>query len=308
MTPQVIKRPLQADEILFFTHIPKTAGTTLASILTRQFPLSQILQVTNPVHAEKHKGQLPHTLISTTEYAELVRNPDSALAQFRLIRGHLPYDPPPFRIRQSVYMTMLREPIARLVSFYQHVKTYTDNEVHQVAKRLSFEEFVYHRDVQAQISNRMTAFLVGRAAGETKDLEEACRNLEQMAFVGITEYFADSMNLLHYTFDWACDFQIERLNSSVRPIDQDQIPAHVFDHLRSLNALDITLYERALRLFHDRCRGMAAELFAENDRLKKDAANRSAAFEQMKADLLKQTRLRARAYQLREDLGLGPPD
>lgn len=290
--------PLQDHEILFFLHIPKTAGTTLVDVLAKQFPPQQILQVADMGY-ESVQGflqQVQHVVMDRSDYEVAKQLADQTLGRFQLIRGHVCYGPPAFNHFQAVYMTMLRNPLERVFSLYQHVSVHADNPLHATAKDLSFDQFIRTPDFHTHISNQMTSYILGRRPTSVGDMEEACQHLDQMRFVGITEFFAHSMALLHYTFGWEYEGEMKHLNRSVKKVERSTLAPDTFDLIRQFNEFDIPLYEYGVTLFNQRCRQMAADLFAERNQLRREVAALSAKKEQLNETLLNQIRMRTRVY------------
>ena len=90
------------ENIVYFLHIPKTAGTTLISIIDDHFNLESILheQVWNKL---------------------LLKMPET-FSQFKLIRGHFGYGLYRILPKKPLFLTMLREPVDRTLSFYEHIR------------------------------------------------------------------------------------------------------------------------------------------------------------------------------------------
>ncbi|MBZ0296216.1 MAG: sulfotransferase family protein [Anaerolineae bacterium] len=264
--PASLKRPLQPNEILVFLHIPKTAGTSLSDILHHQFPPQTILQVTGIQFPgfQDYQRNAAHTVMTFTDYVAAAEDPDLHLGQFRLIRGHIPYQPPQFQTRQFVYMTMLRHPARRLFSWYQHIRQHKDNPWHDQANTLSFGQFICQDDIRAPMQDNMVSYLLNRVPETQGDLEEACTRLEQMAFVGITEQFEASMNLLHYTFDWTYDSRARRLNTGKVKLNDTDLSTEVRERLHQLTAYDQQLYDYGVELFNQRCQQISCGELAQS--------------------------------------------
>jgi Sulfotransferase family len=301
-----LRHALQSNEILMFFHIPKTAGTSLAAILAKQFRPSAILQVaeTQYPRVQKHLHRVAHRVMSKKEYLEIKNIPDYQLGHYKLIRGHLLFDPPIFQTRRMAYMTMLRHPIERLFSLYQHVHSIHDNSLYEEIKSLSFEAALELERFQIEARDQMTAYILRRKPVNQKDIEEAYTKLEQMHFIGITEYFETSMHLLHYTFGWKYHAQETRLNSSLIKVDRSQLSPQTYERLQDLTRFDQMFYDYGVRIFNERCRKMASELFIENIQFQQKVDQMMATNQQLKKDLTDQTRMRMRNYQFRADFNL----
>lgn len=311
MIPPPLKHKLQSDEILMFFHIPKTAGTSLAALLSEQFPPTAILQVANLQYpgGKSEQRKAPHTMIDFEAYKEAKITPDYRLAKYRLIRGHLLFDPPVFQTRQTVYMTILRQPIERLFSLYQHIHMIHDNPLYHEVKSLSFEQFVQNKELRVHFRDQMTTHILGRSPKDQGDMEEAYKNLERMHYIGITEYFVESMCLLHYTFNWEYRFHDPPyLNPGLIKVDRDQTSPDTYELLQELTIYDQMLYDYGLRIFNERCRKMASDIFIENLQLQQKVDHLMAMNKQLNKDLIDQTRMQMKWHQFFEDFKLSHPD
>src|SRR5207249_5331452 len=90
--------------VIVFVHVPKTGGMTLHSILSRQL---------HGVFAESmDEVQAALNALDETE-----------LDRLELVAGHVPYGVHEFLRRPVTYVTLLREPVERVVSHYWFVRT-----------------------------------------------------------------------------------------------------------------------------------------------------------------------------------------
>lgn len=100
MYPYPIPYILRPEDQLYFLHIPKTAGTTLISLLDLHFAPDEIC----PIQLD-------------TKIHELI---PEKIAHYRLIRGHLDYDFYKLLAKKPIYITMLRDPLERVISLYEY--------------------------------------------------------------------------------------------------------------------------------------------------------------------------------------------
>lgn len=86
---------------LLFLHLPKTAGQSIHSELVRNFP-GEVAPLRTNADFPKH---------TTTE-----------LARYRVFSGHLDWDRLDFVAQPRIVVTVLRDPLERIVSFYRFLR------------------------------------------------------------------------------------------------------------------------------------------------------------------------------------------
>jgi len=255
MSARPLRYPLRSGDLVFFLHIPKTAGTTLNAVLESQFKPEQVC----PFSYKKLKEQL--TKLSPDE-----------IEKYRLLCAHYDYSIYRFLPRKPVYLTMLREPIRRTVSAYEHIKRVPDHTLHAAVTggSLSIEQFLELPDSAKRIHNRQVRQIAGAIHGMTADelaelsgkdlLSIAKVRLDEFAYFGLTERFQESMDLMAYTFDWTVAQQVKSLNvapSEKKP--ESAVSAEAMAAITRCNELDIELYRYATELFDRRLRQIQDE-------------------------------------------------
>ena len=205
--------------MLFFLHIPKTAGTTF------QFMLENSLGLTHC-----HLGHLGYKVADQRDF-DFARK---CFPWMRSIAGHNLCDPMRFVAPNPFYITFLREPIARSFSEYQ------DNATRGNSK-LTFEAMLRADDA-------MTNIQVKRVAGKA-DLDRAKMNLEKFSFVGLTENFDLSLHMLEKICPVKLNYGYKRKvtardNSIRKALESD---SRMVDMAREHNRLDIELYDFAVK-------------------------------------------------------------
>ena len=129
------------DLPLYYLHIPKTAGTSLISFLDSQFDSSEICP-----------AQLLPSLFAL---------PRQDLSKYAFFRGHLWHGLNTYLKRDLAYITMLRDPVQRTISWYSHVRrepgAYRHDQV--VNENWSLLEFVSDEATNWDMINAQTLFL-----------------------------------------------------------------------------------------------------------------------------------------------------
>lgn len=206
--------------MIIFTHIPKTAGTTLKYILRNNFGIKHIdsAKVKSPVYSS---DDLKFAL-------KIFRHPQA-------ISGHNLVDPQSNVGKpEAQLITILRDPINRCASHYQ-------DAVLRGNLRLSFEKWIDLEENQ-DLSVKIIA--------GSDDIEKAKLLLkESYRWVGITERFNESLKLLNILIDEPLNLQYRRMiTASNNDIKQRLLSDKAsLDLLNKHNALDKELYDFAIR-------------------------------------------------------------
>lgn len=221
-------------ERLIFVHIPKTGGTTLQLILNRQYG-RKVFNVKNEIMASKVAK------VSTW------RN-----KRIKCLKGHLPFGYHKLFPNDDVkYISMLRDPVKRVISFYHFVKSrpHHHNYPAIVGNNLSIKEFV-ESGVNRHMENCQLRFIsnnIYTPFGECTErmLDQAKENIEKhIAVCGITEMFDESLIFMKKEFNWVRPFYYREnvTGHGVKPSDLDQ---DTLDVILKYNQLDIELYNWA---------------------------------------------------------------
>lgn len=223
---------MRPDHLLFM-HIPKTAGSTVHSMLGLQFPKRRQL-IRNMV---QHTAALEN--LSAAQREEL-----------RLVRGHFPHGLHHFFTGSTEYTTLLREPVDRCISHYYYLKGKRDalpqddprSIRHSLAELCSNGEFLF-------VDNLQVRYLSGNAAAPFGQVNEtmfrdALKNLEAFPVIGIQREFDAYMLLLadRYRFRFPY-YRRQRVNAerpSLQEVDEATRTA-----VATLNRWDGLLYDAA---------------------------------------------------------------
>jgi hypothetical protein len=275
MTVRPAQRVTADDRALLFLHIPKAGGTTLHSIIERQFPPEMTFSIA---------GMTPSQSIK-----EFISLPPARREKIRLLKGHMPYGLHQYLSVPSTYITMLRDPVDRIVSHYYFVRRSPGVNLYDevTSKNMSLADFVKRR-ASIRANNDQTRLisgveevnakvLRGREAneepGSTDILEIAKKNLrDHFTVVGLSERFDESLLLLRRLLGWRNIYYVKQNVTRGRPAKQ-QVPKEAIRLIEEYNELDMSLYEYARQRFEETVReqgaGFKTELrsFRRNNRL-----------------------------------------
>jgi hypothetical protein len=242
-----------------FVHVPKTAGGTVTSMFNETLSRKEVLRCPNYLRSPERTAKI------------LSRR---RAAQTRVAVGRVPYGLYREHLRPDTrYMTFLREPVDRVVSYYYrhaHRPGVSPEMRKQRGKAASLEEAIEMRIPQLE-QNLATRFLCGDPSPMEElpadALERAKSNLREFTFVGIQERFWESIVLLRRALGLDLVPVVDRHVSRDRP-SVDEIPEDQRRTLAERNQLDAELYEFALELFDEAAGAVdRAELDAEVERL-----------------------------------------
>lgn len=188
------------DHRIAFVHIPRTAGTTFGAYLDGLYAGRDVA---------KFYADDAHPVVNEKLDA-FRRLAAGEKASYALLRGHFVYG---FDGGESGcrYVTLLREPVARLVSYYFYALKEPMNYLHTylLQRRIGLESFLMS-DASIDLDNYQVRAVSGAAFGSSRErvsgahLALAKRNLvERFAAFGLTERFDASMRRFARQFGWA---------------------------------------------------------------------------------------------------------
>jgi hypothetical protein len=246
---------------LIFLHIPKTGGTTLRTVLARQYDPSEVwLQTAEPprrrVYVEAlREGRLPvqgELFRGRNEAQERLRNlPFDRLEGLRFVAGHFWYGVHEMLPGPSTYITTLRDPVDRVLSLYHHRVTYQglDQSLEEYV-RLGVD-FDMHDGQTRRLSSRTGAAKRFEPVAE-EDLRSAKDTLRNgVAVFGLTDRFDETLALMGRTFGWTRLGYARLAVGAGRP-SRDTIPADLVALLEQYNRNDLELYRYARAIFEER--------------------------------------------------------
>ena len=243
-----LQKPLCEDEQLYFMHIPKTAGTSLIAVLDQRYTNDEICPLDRGLRKK---------------YLSL---PQETRSRFKFIRGHFPYSLIKDLIQPRT-ITFLRDPVKRSLSAIRHhyrLETQGKPSFPDIVlDGMSIDQFVEHPVLGRFVSNKANRYLNDKILrrpldAPPLDLDLAKRRLETFDFIGITERFDESLELLAYTFGFPSIKEFPVLQAAPKK-KRDQVPQELLDKLAEMNQQEIELYQYGVKLFNQRKARMIAE-------------------------------------------------
>ena len=225
-----------------FLHIPKTAGTTLHDIIERQYDSDQIYTFGSDAHASVEKFRS----LSVLEREKI-----------QMLRGHMAFGLHELLPSTNNYFTILREPVERVISYYNFILRTPDHYLYQ---KIQSEKLSLLELLQSKIPLMMNDAQVRLLSGVWGDapfgevsiemLNTAEHNLQQFfVVVGITKEFDKTLFLLQNVLNWESSILYERQNVSNDRTAANMMPVETINLIRQHNQMDIKLYEFAKTLF-----------------------------------------------------------
>ena len=239
---------------LYFLHIPKTAGTTLNALLDQHYSTDEILP------KKLFKKNALH--VTAEDFPE---EQAKAFRSYKLIHGHFGGDILAQHLPGFRSMTILRDPVARVVSLYNDWRTKSDysyehaiepaRELIDIARKASIAEFLLcgHELADRQFKDGQARQLVSTLAlHEPADAQAACDRLDSMDLVGTTEMLEPTIHLLTQMMGWAPIAGFASLNRSNGSVKADQLDSKTREIIHEFTQADQIVYRHAQMLLNRR--------------------------------------------------------
>ena len=228
-----------------FIHIPKAAGSTLTTILDREYDPSLTYTI---------EGDIEQSIRKFVSLSSNYRD------KIKLLRGHIPYGLHRHINRSSKYYTMMRNPEDRIISYYHYVLRSKDHYLHDevVGGKMSLNSFIKSQ-ITLELDNDQTRHLSGLfydiPFGKiTKDiLEVAKRNIDKdFLIVGLSEKFDESLLLMKKFLNWRHLPLYVRKNVTKNRPETNTFNSQDLNLIREYNSFDVQLYSYAAKKFEEK--------------------------------------------------------
>lgn len=216
---------LDVEAKVVFVHIPRTAGMAVYEALERW--------------ATRDRSQR-YAYGGEEDWRRQREMTSAQISQLRLIAGHIDFKAfkDDARFRGWLFISVLRDPIRRLLSLYTYVQGCSEHPWYERAAGGGVEEFLdlleedeFNRDTQC------------RMIGGVPDATVALETLWSRFFVAAsTEYLAPMMDVLSERIGTHLD--VGRVNESSVRIDPMSIAPRALERIRDANRQDAILFEQ----------------------------------------------------------------
>lgn len=208
--------------------MPKTGGTTLKNIIKRNVNPQESFDIYENLQQRE---------------AKLI---DLSNKNVSCIQGHLLFGVHHYFKQPSTYITMLREPVERILSEYYFIRNRPSHVLYHKVINMTLNEYQH----ELENMNLQTRYICGKSSGPITEnnLIEAKENiLNHFAIVGITEMFNDSIFLMKKKFGWK-NISYKKENITKNRLLKTELSPKLIESIKKNNKLDFELYHFAKSL------------------------------------------------------------
>lgn len=237
MFPEFRTAPTRNQPLAVFLHLQKTGGQTLRYILRHVYDRDTLLTLNRDALADLRRGN------------RALRGDRS---RTRAMIGHLTFAEVADIDPGARFVTMMREPVQRVLSDYSYATRHPETRVGGLLDSITLEQFARSDTIGSVVHNLQTRVLGQRdprSPVSTESLVRAKSNLERFALVGLTERFDESVLLMRRALGWQRWPFYERRNTNPDPQRVAELPDGVVADIAERNQFDTELYRWAAERF-----------------------------------------------------------
>jgi hypothetical protein len=220
---------------ILFEHLPKCGGTTVTAYLTSQYPPRLVYEI---------DGRHPTRSIERFRSLSLQER-----YQYHLVTGHLTDELIDYVHPETIRVTILRDPVKRIVSHYFFVRKDPLHYLHDAVVRgeISLEEYG-RGELSSELRNWYTSYFSRLSPRETSENPERALTLalrrirERYDIVGFLDRLPATMNDLRARAHLWGRFPDRRLNQTPGRPPFSEIPESTLATIAAVNDLDLRLY------------------------------------------------------------------
>ncbi|WP_395377346.1 sulfotransferase family 2 domain-containing protein [Marinicella sp. W31] len=233
---------------VLFPHIPKTGGTTLDYVITKNYKIDFVYRA--------NAGSIEQNLAGLYKMHNVFK-------VHRVMMGHIELSDYIYQLLERprlVQFVLLRDPVSRVVSYYDYVRTGPNHPKHAIAKDMSLREFVSSPQID-DVRNGQTYRILGWLKDnywqqhnhtEAEVLKRVKEQLvKRYSLFGLTEQYDQFLLMAHTLLGWQ-DIYYERKNKSRQKTDKSSIDEATLQLIRKNNSIDCALYDFAKECLNKR--------------------------------------------------------
>lgn len=242
--------------ILYFLHIPKTAGTSLNKIIKAQFKNNKVYPFAT--------------------YHQVFTNTKLNLDSFEMVAGHFTMSFVKNFNNPVDTFTVFRNPVSRVISAYNHfmrepeanfefnyfkkcnikqaLQTYPWLFSNQQIKHLGWNDNILNMPrhkipIPFSIENWKNFY---ENVNMDKIYKNACENLEKLFLFGFTDRINEFINNIFKKMNWSVPKEIPNQNKAKEnQVTEEELNSSVVNIIENINEYDIKFYNYARRRYKE---------------------------------------------------------
>lgn len=225
------------DTTFFFMHVMKTGGTSFSQHVAASFAPHEVFPPkSGPRRAEQY-----------WKVEEVARLTAEERAPVRVFSGHYPFVVADM-VGADVTMTILREPVDRVISHLRHCRRHFDRHRGKPLEEI-YDDPWHHPHLFRDYQVKQLAFTAADAPKGHIDVldvdevrfAEAARNLQRLTVLGLTDDLGSMRAEVADRFGWDVHHDA-RLQTSPGPA---RVPAALRRRIEADSAADVAFYDLA---------------------------------------------------------------
>ena len=229
----VSRRPAK----ILFDHLPKCGGSSLNTYLAAHYPMRKTFSI---------NGLNPNASVE-----QFKRLPQARRHGYDLINGHLANALLNCVHPDCLKITMLREPVDRIISHYYYVRRTPTHYLHETvtASGMGLADYAVS-GLSEELRNWYTAHFSGLTAVEAEQAPEAAVNtaldgvLNHFDLVGFVDAFSSFTDALLVRANLRHAYRGRKVNLTPGRAGIEEVPETALRAIRQVNQLDIVLYNK----------------------------------------------------------------
>ncbi len=183
------------------------------------------------------------------------------LESIRMFKGHMLFGLHEALPQPATYITVLREPVDRVLSAFYFMRSYKLHPLYWKMRRENWtlEDFV-NRSPRTNVQCKIVAGADYEAPCTAEICARAMENIDRhFSVVGLSERFEESLALMKLRYGWKLSSYSSFNVTRARPKKRD-LPQSILDLIVEKNSFDVALYDFASKRFEEAVKQNAAEV------------------------------------------------